>query len=490
MNKGELRRFKKAELMDLARETDFGFKPRSKMTKVELVEAIFRSPNFKVMKANLKPKDKKELSEKRLEALKRGREKRKENALVVAGNPNANKRDAKELSIVESKEERASRINVNQNELRVADRSNNLIDTQQVKNSTHKALVENELVPYESVREENNNRYNQYRDMKILERGAKAVKNLSGENITVVSQKTVNKQKANLAANPEKLKVYEADVQAALSQMADQKFAGLLLNIFKADREEIEREKEEKAKLALANNNKNAPKFDEAAKNAIQEKDKVDGQLPDSELPAISSNVEKSFAEGKLVVAPEGGDIVIPPDMVNERLDIDGEDKRVDNVKEEQKEDMLEEENDDVGQEPTSILGANVIPPQEIDNIIAKHLRTKEYQRQYQADYRKGIRRRPTLNSGDDNIINEMAEDTDVEGLTSVTTYSDPAYLASASNNVELARQNASVYGVGGVERASQKLANAEVGANTISESIDGTSAKTLAIQRNLRLDQ
>lgn len=76
MNRKDLRRFKKAELYELAKSNDFGFKPKKSMKKVELVEMIFGSKQFKQMKSALPKKEKRKMSQKQIDNLKRGRDKK------------------------------------------------------------------------------------------------------------------------------------------------------------------------------------------------------------------------------------------------------------------------------------------------------------------------------------------------------------------------------------------------------------------------------
>ena len=80
----ELKRFSKKELITLAKEHDFGFKPLTKMTKVILVENIFKSKGFTDIKSTITKKQKRTQSQAQRDAFKKmiGRKRNKEETIV------------------------------------------------------------------------------------------------------------------------------------------------------------------------------------------------------------------------------------------------------------------------------------------------------------------------------------------------------------------------------------------------------------------------
>lgn len=200
----DLRRFLKKELIQLAKDNDFGFKPKSKMTKIELINLIFTSPQFKVMKDKIQMKPKRKVSQKVLDNLQKGREMRKKDKDVDSNTEyysakqsvEDNKENKKEEKLVKPKEELVDEEKASLIPTVVEDKPQ-FIETQEVTSAPSKLQMENELIPYESV-EVDNQRVAERKNQAILQKGANAVSGLSGEQVSVITTEKVDRQQRTL----------------------------------------------------------------------------------------------------------------------------------------------------------------------------------------------------------------------------------------------------------------------------------------------------
>ena len=198
----DLRRFLKKELITLAKENDFGFSPKSKMSKIELVNLIFISPQFKVMKDKLQMKPKRKVSQAVLDNLQKGREMRKKDKNVDSNvdfySTTKVPENKKEEKLVKPKEEI---IDEETSSFASSFLSNNnkpqFIETQQIVSGNSQVEIENEMIPYESVVVDNE-RVRERKDQAILQKGANAVTGLSGEKKSIISTEKIDKQQRNL----------------------------------------------------------------------------------------------------------------------------------------------------------------------------------------------------------------------------------------------------------------------------------------------------
>lgn len=236
MNKQDLKRFKKSELIDLATKVDFGFKPLKKMTKVELVEKIFKSDTFKKMKngqmtsVSLPKKEKKKVSEKTLENLRKGREARKKKQ---------SKTEKVEELVVEPIEERVSKVNTKTG-MKPISTPTKPLEKEKVVVPVKPVVLENEGAPFETIHKTIEEREEELKEA-ITIRGANAATGLSGEKKTIITDdiaKTTNPEKVHFEAE-----IYDEQLTNTFSGLQDTYFAGLLKEAFLEDMRQLEKER-------------------------------------------------------------------------------------------------------------------------------------------------------------------------------------------------------------------------------------------------------
>lgn len=237
-SKKDLKKFLKKELITLAKENDFGFNPKSRMSKIQLIELIFISPNFKIMKDNLQKKPKRVVSQKVLDNLQKGRENRKTakktDTTVEFYAPEKIVESKTEEKLVKPKEEKITeRVIKPTPEFIVMD----IVDAPKLQ-----VAIENEGVPYESIMIDNE-RVQAAQNNSILQKGAETVTGLSGEQKSIITEAKVDRQQRRLdivkASSTDDILAEMELVDTLISESSDQKeidFYTLLILALQTDK--------------------------------------------------------------------------------------------------------------------------------------------------------------------------------------------------------------------------------------------------------------